>query len=134
MSDKTAISTDAAPRPAHAFPQGVRKGPIVQVSGQGPVDPDTGNLVGEGDVATQTIRVLRNVEAILAAGGTTFEDVTMLRVYLTTQDDFAAMNEAYGAFVSQRIGDGVAPCRTTVFAGLPREGMLVEIDAQAVVL
>lgn len=133
MSDKIAVSTADAPAPAHTFSQGVRKGPILQVSGQGPVDPSTGEYLYPGDVAAQTTRTLRNVEAILSAGGAGFSDVVMLRVYLTTRDDFTAMNDAYGEFVGSRVGDGVLPCRTTVFTGLPREEMLVEIDAMAVV-
>ncbi|APU16561.1 RidA family protein [Actinoalloteichus fjordicus] len=129
---KTALRTDAAPAPAHTFSQGVRKGPILQVSGQGPVDPDSNAYVFPGDVRAQTTRTLRNIEAILAAAGASFDDVVMLRVYLTTRDDFAAMNEAYGEFVSARVAGGVLPARTTVFTGLPREEMLVEIDAMAV--
>jgi reactive intermediate/imine deaminase len=132
MSDKTRITTDGAPAPAHTFSQGVRKGNIVQVSGQGPVDPQTNEYLHPGDVGRQTERTLRNVAAILEAGGASFEDVVMLRVYLTTRDDFAAMNEAYGAFVTERVPSGVLPSRTTVFTGLPREEMLVEIDALAV--
>ncbi|GAA4899656.1 reactive intermediate/imine deaminase [Stackebrandtia albiflava] len=132
MADKIAISTTDAPAPAHTFSQGVRKGPVLQVSGQGPVDPVSNEYLHPGDVGAQTIRTLQNVEAILAAGGAGFADVVMLRVYLTTRDDFAAMNDAYGEFVGARVGDGVLPCRTTVFTGLPREEMLVEIDALAV--
>lgn len=133
MSDKIAVKTDAAPAPAHTFSQGVRKGPILQVSGQGPVDPETGEYLYPGDVKAQTTRTLRNVAAIVTAGGASFDDVVMLRVYLTKREDFAAMNEAYGAFVAEHVTGGVLPCRTTVFTGLPREEMLVEIDAQAVV-
>jgi len=96
------------------------------------VDPATNAYVHEGDVKGQTIRTLQNVEAILTAGGATFDDVMMLRVYLTTRDDFAAMNEAYGEFLSSRVRSGVLPARTTVFTGLPRAEMLVEIDALAV--
>ena len=132
MSDKTRITTDDAPAPAHTFSQGVRKGNILQVSGQGPVDPQTNEYLYPGDVGQQTERTLRNVAAIIEAAGASFEDVVMLRVYLTTRDDFAAMNEAYGAFVSERVPSGVLPSRTTVFTGLPREEMLVEIDALAV--
>ncbi|MCI2237517.1 Rid family hydrolase [Paenibacillus sp. TRM 82003] len=132
MSPRTAVSTDEAPAPAHTFSQGVRKGPLLQVSGQGPVDPATGEYVHAGDVRAQTERTLRNVEAVLRAGGATFDDVLALRVYLTTRDDFAAMNEAYGDFVGARTTDGVLPARTTVFTGLPRAEMLVEIDALAV--
>lgn len=130
---KTRVSTTGAPAPAHTFSQGVRKGPIVQVSGQGPVDPVSGEYLHAGDVAAQTLRTLENVKAIVEASGATFDDVVMLRVYLTTRDDFALMNEAYGEFVSAHTPSGVLPSRTTVFTGLPRAEMLVEIDGLAVV-
>ncbi|KQM16578.1 reactive intermediate/imine deaminase [Plantibacter sp. Leaf171] len=133
MTARTAISTTDAPAPAHTFSQGVRKGNFVQVSGQGPVDPGTNEYLFPGDVAAQTTRTLQNVEAILAAGGATFDDVMMLRVYLTKREDFAIMNDAYGEFVGSRVKSGVLPSRTTVFTGLPREEMLVEIDAIAIV-
>lgn len=133
MTEKTRILTADAPAPAHVFSQGVRKGPIVQVSGQGPVDPATGEYLFPGDVASQTLRTLENVRAIVEASGATFDDVIMLRVYLTKREDFAIMNEAYGAFVTKHTPSGVLPSRTTVLTGLPREEMLVEIDALAVV-
>jgi reactive intermediate/imine deaminase len=132
MSDKTAVSTTDAPAPMPVYSQGVRRGNILQVSGQGSVDPASGEFVFTGDVKGQTTRVLQNVEAILTAGGATFDDVVMMRVYLTTRDDFAAMNEAYAEFLSTRTPSGVLPSRTTVFTGLPGEDMLVEIDALAV--
>lgn len=132
MTDRIAVCTTEAPAPAHTFSQGVRRGPFLQVSGQGPVDPQTNEYLHSGDVKAQTVRTLRNVEAILAAGGAGFDDVMMLRVYLTTRDDFAAMNEAYGEFLTTRVASGVLPARTTVFTGLPRAEMLVEIDAFAV--
>ncbi len=130
---KTAVRTTAAPAPAHAFPQGVRSGNLVQVSGQGPVDPETGEYVFGGDVAAQTRRTLENVAAIVEAAGATFADVISLRVFLTDRDHFAAMNEAYAQFVAERCGTAVFPARTTLICGLPREEMLVEIDALAVV-
>ncbi|MGW6729218.1 RidA family protein [Nocardia sp. NPDC055029] len=133
MSDKIAVRTADAPAPAHTFSQGVRKGPFVQVSGQGPVDRATNEYLHPGDVAAQTTRTLMNVLAIVEAAGATFDDVVMLRVYLTQRDDFAVMNEAYGEFVVEHTTNGVLPSRTTVFTGLPREEMLVEIDALAVV-
>ncbi|TDD60213.1 RidA family protein [Kribbella antibiotica] len=132
MSDKTAVSTTDAPAPMPVFSQGVRKGNVLQVSGQGSVDPATGEFVFVGDVKAQTTRVLQNIEAILKAGGGSLDDVVMLRVYLTTRDDFGAMNEAYADFVSTRTPSGVLPSRTTVFTGLPLPDMLVEIDALAV--
>ena len=130
---KTAIRTDAAPPPAHTFSQAVRKGPMLQVAGQGPMDPALGRYIALGDVKGQTLRTLENVRAILEAGGASVEDVIMFRVYLTSQDNFAAMNEAYGEFVAKHVPSGVLPARTTVFTGLPHAEMLVEIDALAVV-
>ena len=132
MTSRTAVTTTEAPAPAHTFSQAVRKGSMLQVSGQGPVDPATNEYLFPGDVKGQTERTLRNVEAILTAAGATFDDVIMLRVYLTSRDDFAAMNEVYGEFVSARTPSGVLPARTTVMTGLPRAEMLVEIDALAV--
>ncbi|MGM7697675.1 RidA family protein [Microbacterium sp. A84] len=133
MSLKTRVTTDAAPAPAHTFSQGVRKGPFVQVSGQGPVDPVSGEYLFPGDVAAQTTRTLENVKAIVEASGATFDDVVMLRVYLTQRSDFASMNDAYGEFVSAHTSSGVLPARTTVFTGLPRAEMLVEIDGVAII-
>ena len=133
MSSKTAIHAAAAPAPAHTFSQGVRHDGFIQVSGQGPVDPATGAYLVPGDIAAQTVRTLENVKAIVEASGATFDDVVMLRVYLTTRGDFAAMNDAYGAFVTANTPSGVLPARTTVMVELPRAEMLVEIDAVAIV-
>jgi reactive intermediate/imine deaminase len=132
MTDKAAMRSAEAPAPAHTFSQGVRKGPFVQISGQGPVDAATNEYLHPGDVGAQTTRTLQNVKAILDASGATFDDVVMLRVYLTKREDFAAMNDAYGEFVQANTPSDVLPCRTTVFTGLPRAEMLVEIDAFAI--
>ncbi|WP_335986183.1 RidA family protein [Glycomyces sp. MUSA5-2] len=134
MTEKIAIHTDAAPAPAHAFPQGVRKGPLLTVSGQGPVDPATGEYLFPGDVKAQTRRTLENVAAIVEAGGASMGDVMMLRVYLADRADFTAMNEVYEAFLDEKIGGAAPfPCRTTVICTLPRAEMLVEVDALACV-
>lgn len=130
---KTAIRTDAAPAPLPVFSQGVRKGPILQVSGQGAIDAATGQYVHAGDVKAQTRVTLENVRAILEAGGASVEDVVMFRVYLTQREDFPAMNEVYAEFLAEHAPSGVLPGRTTVFVELPHASMLVEIDALAVV-
>ena len=75
----------------------------------------------------QTQQALQNVQAVLEEAGSGFDDVVMLRVYLTRKEDFAEMNAVYEKFVSEPY-----PARTTVFVGLA-EGLLVEIDALAVV-
>jgi 2-iminobutanoate/2-iminopropanoate deaminase len=122
---KTAIVTSEAPAPVASYSQAVRKGNILQVAGQGPTDPATGQYAGP-TVAEQTRQTLANVQAILRAAGGGFEDVLMMRVYLAEIEDFAAMNEVYSTFVTAPF-----PARTTVYVGLPA-GMLVEIDALAV--
>ncbi|MEU6861177.1 Rid family hydrolase [Glycomyces sp. NPDC046736] len=133
-SAKTAIRTENAPAPAHAFPQGVRKGPLLTVSGQGPVDPATGEYLYLGDVKAQTRRTLDNVAAILEAGGAGVADVMTLRVFLADRADFGAMNEVYEEFLNEKVPAGVPfPTRTTVICTLPRAEMLVEVDAIAYV-
>ena len=133
MSSKTRLETRLAPPPLPVFSQGVRKGPVVQVSGQAGIDPATGSYPSLDDVGAQTTQTLHNVLATLEAAGATFDDVVMLRVYLTTREHFPAMNEAYTAFLTpERVPSGILPARTTVFVTLPFPEMLVEIDALAV--
>ena len=133
MTSKTRLETPLAPPPLPVFSQGVRKGSIVQVSGQGGIDAATGTYGSLEDVGVQTTQTLHNVLAILEAGGATLDDVVMLRIYLTKREHFPAMNEAYTAFMtSERVPSGILPSRTTVFVTLPFAEMLVEIDALAV--
>jgi reactive intermediate/imine deaminase len=122
---KIEIHTDSAPRPIAKFSQGVRKGNIVQVAGQVAFDAETGSIVGD-TVREQTAQTLRNVASVLEAAGASFDDVVMLRVYLTDTAHFGEMNEAYGEFMTEPYS-----ARTTVYVGLPA-GLLVEIDALAV--
>ena len=101
-------------------------GPLF-LSGQTPIDPATGRLV-DGDVTVQTRRVLDNLEAVLRAAGGTLADVVKVNVYLTSMDDFAAMNAAYAEAFTEPF-----PARTTVaVAGLPL-GARVEIEAVAAI-
>ncbi|MEW2570646.1 RidA family protein [Streptomyces sp. NPDC047070] len=122
---RIAISPENAPSLPAPLSPGIRKGPVLQVSGQLPFDPDTGEVVGT-TVFEQTAQALRNVRAVLEAGGAGPEDVVMLRVYLTDPAHLAQMNEAYAAAVGEPF-----PARTTVYMRLP-PGLLVEIDALAV--
>jgi reactive intermediate/imine deaminase len=120
-----AIQTDRAPQPVASYSQAVQAGNLLQVAGQVGIDPATGELAG-GEVGEQTRQTLDNLVAVLEAAGATLRNVIMMRVYLTDQAHFAAMNEVYAGFVGEPF-----PARTTVFVGLA-EGMLVEIDALAV--
>ena len=96
-------------------------------SGQIPIDPATGQIVA-GDVTAQTERVLRNLAAVLENAGASWSDVVKTTVYLQDMADFPRVNEVYG-----RVMGEARPARSTVqVAGLPR-GVLVEIDAVAVV-
>ncbi|WP_433511111.1 RidA family protein [Nonomuraea sp. CA-143628] len=122
---RTVITTENAPALPAPLSQGIRKGLVLQVSGQLPLDPNTGEVVGT-TVAEQTTQALRNVTAVLKAGGAGLEDVVMLRVYLTDPGHLSEMNEAYAAAVGEPF-----PARTTVYMRLP-PGLLVEVDALAV--
>lgn len=130
---KTEIRTAGAPTPVANFSQGVRKGNILSISGQGPQDPETASYLYPGDLAAQTVRTLDNVRAVVEASGATFENVLSLRVFLTKREDFAEMNKAYQHYMAEHVTSGVYPTRTTIFVELPNEAMLVEIDALAVV-
>ncbi|MGW1816651.1 RidA family protein [Streptomyces sp. NPDC002125] len=122
---RTVVTTENAPALPAPLSQGIRKGPIVQVSGQLPFDPATGAVVGT-TVAEQTAQTLRNVTAVLEAAGAGPEDVVMLRVHLTDPAHLPELNEAYAEAVGEPF-----PARTTVYMQLP-PGLLVEIDALAV--
>ena len=122
---RQAVSTPAAPAAIGPYSQAIRAGSLVFVSGQIPIDPATGNLVG-GDIGAQTHRVLQNIGKILEASGASLEHVVRTTVYLADMNDFAAMNEVYARYFSSP-----APARATVQAArLPRDAR-VEIDVIA---
>jgi 2-iminobutanoate/2-iminopropanoate deaminase len=119
---KLAISTPLAPAAIGPYSQAIRSGNLVFLSGQIPLDPQTGNIV-EGDAAVQTARVLQNLSAILEAAGSSLGQVLKTTVYLRDLADFAMMNEVYARFF-----DDTPPARATVeVARLPRN-VSVEID------
>jgi reactive intermediate/imine deaminase len=131
MTLKHRVETTLAPAPRPQFSQGVRKGPVLQTAGQVGTDPVTGAFAD--GIAAQTVQVLQNLNAILEAGGATFDDVVMLRVFLAEAGDFTQMNEAYDTFVPAHTPSGVLPARTTVVTGFAAPEILVEIDALAVI-
>jgi len=99
---------------------------LIFVSGQGGTDPTTGRLAGP-DVETQTMQCLKNVQAILEAAGSGLKHVLRCGVFLIDMRDFQQMNAVY----AQMFGEH-RPARTTVqAAGLPGDGLRVEIDAVA---
>lgn len=125
---RTIIQTDGAPAAIGPYSQGVlvEGGRTLYIAGQVPLDPQTGNLVGEGDIRAQTERVLDNIEAILQEAGMEFHDLVKVGIFLADFDHFAEVNEIYGSRFS-----AAPPARTTVeIARFPR-GFLIEIDAIA---
>jgi 2-iminobutanoate/2-iminopropanoate deaminase len=124
------VSSAQAPRAIGPYSQAVAApaGRLLFCSGQIPLDPATGEMVGAGDVRLQTDRVLQNLGAVLTAGGASFASVVKTTIYLADLQDFGAVNEVYARYFTAD-----PPARATVeVAGLPK-GALVEIDAVAVI-
>jgi 2-iminobutanoate/2-iminopropanoate deaminase len=122
---KTIIKPKNAAAPVGPYNHAVRVGDLLFCSGQIPLDPATGNVVG-GDIRAQTERVLENVKAILADQGLSFANVIKSTVFMTNLGDFAAMNEVYARYFTADF-----PARSTVqVAALPR-GANVEIEVIA---
>ena len=118
------LHVEGAPAPGGAYSQAVEANGFLYTAGFGPIDPQTGEIVGE-DVGEQTRQVMRNISAVLEAAGLDFSDVVKSTVHLADVGrDFAGFNAAYGEFFT----DGF-PVRTTVGSTLPR--ILVEIDVVA---
>jgi 2-iminobutanoate/2-iminopropanoate deaminase len=121
------IHTEKAPAAIGPYSQAIVAGNFVYTAGQIPLDPATGQIV-QGDVSVQTERVMRNLTAVLEAAGTSWAQVVKTTVFLQDMADFPRVNEVYG----RMIGDA-RPARSTVqVSALPR-GVLVEIDAVALV-
>lgn len=119
------VSTPELPKPIGPYSPGVTLGDLVFVSGQGGVDPATGELAE--DVESQTEQVMKNIEAILKAAGSGLDKIVRCGVFLADMDEFPRMNAVY-----ERMLAGNRPARTTVqAAALPSKGLRVEIDAIA---
>ncbi len=119
------ISTEKGAEPKGPYSQAiVTEGPMVYISGQGPVDPETGAF-RFGSFREQAELTFRNVGALLEAADTTWAQVVKVGVFLADLGDFAEMNEIYKQFVQPPY-----PARTTVGAGLPPK-MAIEVDCIA---
>ncbi len=122
---KQQISTQSGASPIGAYSQGIRAGDFIFVSGQGPLDPATGQLI-HGTIEEETARVLENIKIILEAGGATMADVVKVSAHLSDVALFERFNKVYATYFPDP-----KPARTTVGSQLPRKDMLVEIDAIA---
>ena len=119
---KTAIKTAQAPAAIGPYAQAVRAGNLLFVSGQIPLDPATGQMI-TGDITVQAEQVLKNLAAILEAGGSDLGRILKTTVYLRDLEDFGKMNAVYAKFLGED-----PPARATIqVARLPRDAA-VEID------
>ncbi len=119
---KTIIHSDDAPKAVGPYSQAVRTGNLLFTAGQVPLDPATGKVV-EGEIAVQAEQVMKNLQAVLAAAGTSFVHVVKTTVFMADMADYAGMNEVYGRYI------GNNPPARSAFAvrGLPL-GVKVEIE------
>ena len=120
------INPPELPTPGAAYSQVVKKGTIVATAGTIAMDSN-GNVVGEGDIETQTRKVLENISAALQAAGASMQDVIKTTVFISDMSDYKGMNAVYGEFFSD-----APPARSTVKAELVLPSLLVEIEALAV--
>ena len=122
---KETVETKKAPEAIGPYSQGVLIGDLLFVSGQIPLDPETGAVVGV-TVEEQTRRVMESLEAILDASGMSMEHIVKTTIYLTDLNDFTKVNSVYSEFLRPPY-----PARATIgVKSLPR-GVMVEIDAIA---
>ena len=121
------ISTTQAPAALGPYAQALEANGFLFISGQIPLDPDTGEIVSE-DAGIQTDRCLKSLQAILSEAGSVLEDVVKCVIYISDLNDFDAVNKVYGGFFSNH-----KPARACVeVARLPKD-VKIEIDAIAVV-
>lgn len=123
---KKIISTSDAPAAVGPYSQAVRVGSTIYCAGQIPLDPKSGQIV-EGDIATQTRRVLDNITAVLKAESLSFENIVKTTIFLTDLADFQIVNEIYASYFKQ-----APPARSTVQVPALPKGARVEIEAIAV--
>ena len=124
---KTIVSTDTAPKAIGPYSQAIVHNGMAYLSGQIPLDPATGQLVA-GGIEEQTVQVFENIRAILAACGTSLDNVVKATVFVKDMGEFAKLNEVYGRYFAEN-----PPARSTVEAArLPRD-VRVEIEVLAIV-
>ena len=122
MSSK--VHTDMAPAAIGPYSQAIVTGNLVFTSGQIPLDPETGVLIGK-DIREQTERVCKNLSAVLTAAGSSLEKAVKTVCYLSNMEDFAAFNEVYATFFTGK------PARSCVAVKTLRQGALVEVEVIA---
>jgi 2-iminobutanoate/2-iminopropanoate deaminase len=120
------ISTPNAPAAIGPYSQAILCGNMLYTSGQIPLDPATGAVV-EGDITIQAEQVMKNLEAVLAAAGTSFDNAVKTTCFLADMGDFAAFNAVYAAHITSN------PARSSVAVKTLPKGVLVEVEVIALV-
>lgn len=126
---KQIIRTENAPAPVGPYNQAIlAQGQMLFVAGQIPLNPHSGEIVGAGDIVAQTEQVMANIEAVLNAGGASWENVVKTSIFLADLENFAVMNEVYRKYFEPEKG----PARACVEVSRLPKGVLVEIECIAV--
>ena len=121
---RTVISTPNAPAAIGPYSQAIRCGDMIYTSGQIPLDPSTGVVVGE-EIRTQAEQVMKNLSAVLAAAGSSLENAVKTTCFLADMADFAAFNEVYASYFTTN------PARSCVAVKSLPKGVLVEVEVVA---
>jgi reactive intermediate/imine deaminase len=121
---RNAIHTDSAPAAIGPYSQATRAGNTVFFSGQIPLDPASGELVGVGDIAAQARRAFENLKAVCEAAGGTMDDIVRVGLYLTDLSQFGAVNAVMGEYFAQPY-----PARSTIEVSALPKGAAFEVDA-----
>ena len=119
------IATDKAPAAIGPYSQAMQVGNMVFTSGQIPLDPATGEIVG-ATISEQAERVMQNLAAVLEAAGASFESAVKTTCFLADMADFAAFNEVYGRYFTSK------PARSCVAVKTLPKNVLVEVEVIAV--
>ena len=122
---KKVIHTDKAPKAVGPYSQAIQSGNTLFISGQIPIDPETGTIV-EGGINEQTEQVMKNIGAILEEAGYSYDDVVKSTCLLSDMDNFVAMNEVYASYYKEN-----PPARATYGVVKLPLGVMVEIETIA---
>lgn len=120
------IHTDKAPAAVGPYSQAIKVNGMVFTSGQVPLDPATGDIVGD-DIKTQATQVMKNLTEVLAAAGTNMSNAIKTTCFLSDMNDFAAFNEVYGEYFTEK------PARSCVAAKTLPKNVMCEVEVIALV-
>ena len=127
---KKVIRTAKAPAPVGPYNQAIASsGQMLFVAGQIPLEPQSGKIIGAGNISAQTRQVMANLEAILTEAGAVWSDVVKTSVFLTNLANFGAMNQVYAEYFEE----DTAPARACVEVSRLPKDVLVEIECIAVI-